>query len=314
MRSTTRVALAMMFHVACAKDLPGDADHMPEPDDTTGTTGVDDDDGDDDEADDDDGGSSTQPTTEGDDDDGDGDGDSFILEQDGGPDNNQCDIWAQDCPAGEKCMPYSSTGDGWDATKCVQIADNAGEPGDACMAEGGGAAGIDDCAKSSMCWQVDEEGMGVCIAFCDGNPNSPLCSNPDDTCSISNEGVLALCLPSCDPLIQNCNLDGGEACYWNGVTGSFICGPDASFEGGAYGEACDAMFINVCNPGLICSAATTVPDCPGSTGCCTPYCPISEGDEACPGAAGGQQCLPVYDEGQAPPGYDDVGVCAIPTD
>lgn len=308
MRSTTRIALAMLLDVACAKDLPVDSDDSPKPDDTTG---VDDDDEGDDEDDDedDDGETTTEGTSE---DDGDDDNGTFILEPDGGPSVKQCDIWAQDCPQDEKCMPWSSMGGDLDATRCVAIADDPGEPGDPCMVDGPGS-GMDDCAKEAMCWNVNEEGIGVCIAFCDGNQNAPVCSDPENTCSISNDGVLALCLPSCDPLIQNCNIDAGEACYLNGVTNTFICGPDASLDGGAYGEACDAMYINVCNAGLLCAAATTVPDCPGSTGCCTPFCPVSEGDEGCPGAAGGQQCLPVYAEGEAPPGYADVGVCAIPT-
>ena len=32
-----------------------------------------------------------------------------------------CDPYAQDCPEGEKCVPYASTGSDWNANKCVAI-------------------------------------------------------------------------------------------------------------------------------------------------------------------------------------------------
>src|SRR4029078_9155118 len=35
---------------------------------------------------------------------------SFIQNPDGGNVSNECDIWAQDCPEGEKCMPWDNAG------------------------------------------------------------------------------------------------------------------------------------------------------------------------------------------------------------
>src|SRR5687767_7832170 len=32
-----------------------------------------------------------------------------------------CDVWAQDCAAGEKCAPYDDAGLSWDALKCVPL-------------------------------------------------------------------------------------------------------------------------------------------------------------------------------------------------
>jgi hypothetical protein len=153
--------------------------------------------------------------------------------------------------------------------------------------------------------------MGTCISFCEGSAASPVCNDPTTACSISND-VLALCLPTCDPLLQDCDIDAGEACYLNGNTTEFFCAPDVSGEGGAYGEACDSMFINVCNAGHMCLDSNSVPNCPGASGCCSAFCDVTLPEEECPGAAGGQECIAIYDVGQAPPGLDDVGVCAIP--
>lgn len=216
----------------------------------------------------------------------------------------ECDPWAQDCPTGEKCAPWiSDGGNSWDALKCVPVDANPGEPGDACTAEGLGASGFDTCAGGSMCWNVDEAGAGVCVAFCEGSPDNASCSDVSTTCVIANDGVLNLCLPVCDPLLQDC--DGNQACY--PVGDSFACGPDVSGEMGLFGEPCAA--INVCDAGLWCADAGAVPGCAGSDGCCTSFCDLDEG-AACPGA--GQECVAWFDVGEAPPGAETLGACVIP--
>jgi len=220
----------------------------------------------------------------------------------------ECDVWAQDCPEGEKCAPWANDGgSSWNATRCVSVDSSPGVPGDPCVAEGGGLSGFDDCGEGSMCWDVDETGMGTCISFCSGNEAAPVCEDPDASCVIANDGVLILCLPSCDPLLSDCA--EGSACY--PTENSFVCVFDASGEAGAYADPCE--FTNVCDPGLWCAPAQAVPGC--ATGsCCTPFCDRSDPDAsaACPGAAGGQECVPWYEEGQVPPGFEDVGSCMIP--
>ena len=75
----------------------------------------------------------------------------FIIDPDGAGVNNECDIWAQDCMKGEKCMPWDNAGgNSWNATRCSPVDDNPGQPGDSCTVEGSGVSGIDDCALSSM--------------------------------------------------------------------------------------------------------------------------------------------------------------------
>ncbi len=252
------------------------------------------------------GGDTAEETNTGNDDSGPS---NFIMEPDGGGPNNECDIWAQDCPEGEKCMPWdNSGGSSWNATRCSPIEESPGQPGDTCTVEGSGVSGIDDCDIASMCWDVDgKNNMGVCVGFCEGSPEAPLCSNPDEACSITNDGVLILCLPLCDPLLQDCA--EGQACYPE--ENGFICSPDASGPDlGAIGDPCE--YINVCDPGGWCAAAEVVPGCLGSAGCCAAYCDITDpmANETC--LPDMTECTPWHDEGMAPPGEEDYGVCILP--
>ncbi|MBL4683879.1 MAG: ribulose phosphate epimerase [Nannocystaceae bacterium] len=220
----------------------------------------------------------------------------------------ECDLWTQDCPDGEKCMPWASDGGTWNATRCSEIGDAPAAVGDECLAEGGGASGLDDCEVGSMCWDVDNEtNLGTCVAMCTGDADNPLCEDPSTTCSIANGGALILCLPECFPLLQDCA--DGQACY--PINDVFACAPDVSGEMGAYGDPCE--FINVCDPGTACldPAAVGEPNCAAAGGCCGAYCDLSGGDD-CPGAALGQECTSPYAEGDVPPGYEDTGWCVIP--
>jgi hypothetical protein len=233
----------------------------------------------------------------------------FIVEPDGGGVSFECDLFAQDCPEGEKCMPWGNDGGTWNATRCSPISDNPGQPGDECTVEGSGTSGIDSCDIGVMCWDVDPEtNMGSCVQMCTGDEANPICEDPGTTCSIANDGAIVLCLPVCDPILQDC--PEGQACY--PVVEDWVCGPDASGEMGTYGDPCE--FINVCDPGLMCLDASATPNCMGGSGCCTEVCDITapEGDAQCTGAPDGQTCQPWYEEGAAPPGYEDVGACALP--
>ena len=50
----------------------------------------------------------------------------FLGFPDGGTEPTDCDIWAQNCPRGEKCMPWANDdGYGWSATRCTPIDDDA---------------------------------------------------------------------------------------------------------------------------------------------------------------------------------------------
>lgn len=57
-----------------------------------------------------------------------------------------CNLFTQNCPAGMKCMPYSSDGGSWwNSDKCVPVVEDPQQFEEPCHAEGGGVSGIDDC-------------------------------------------------------------------------------------------------------------------------------------------------------------------------
>ncbi len=228
-----------------------------------------------------------------------------------------CSVTMQDCPDGQKCMPYANDGgSSWNAAKCVDVVDNPGQPGDDCAYEGGALTGIDDCDVGTLCWFLDAEGVGKCLEMCSGEP--PSCSE-GQTCDISNEGVLALCLQSCDPTAPNC--DSEDICF-PGSEGGFICDFDASPEDGGFaGQPCE--FINVCKLGNYCEDATLVPNCIGGVGCCAPFCSLEDPDpqQTCIDAYGNAMhdlgggevdCVPWYEPGNEIPGLEHVGACISP--
>jgi hypothetical protein len=233
-------------------------------------------------------------------------GPGFIVDPDGLWDSIQCSLWDQDCPDGEKCMPWANRDDGfWNATHCTPIAMDPGGAGDPCSIEGSGTSGVDDCEIGTMCWFVDSVTyQGTCVAFCGGSENNPICDDPEADCHISGDGVVPLCVYGCDPVAQSC--PDGHGCYPTHET--FVCAHDASGDSGAYADACE--YLNVCDPGLACVVASAVVDCiPTSPGCCTPFCDLTAA-EVCPGA--GMECAPWFERDQAPPRYEHVGICLFP--
>lgn len=228
----------------------------------------------------------------------------FLCTPDGGGGEAVgCDVFAQDCHDGEKCVAYGTGGSSWNATKCVPVM-GEGVPGDVCSAPQGGLTGIDDCGAGAFCWDVLNN-LGVCVALCEGTANSPMC-DAESVCLISNEGVLNLCLPKCDPLVQDC--PGDDLCVPNGA--NFFCSQDASGDEGQANDPCQGG--NVCDKGLLCrDTATASSACdPNSTGCCQPYCEYPGG--SCPNPD--QECLQWYSPDDLPANDPalDIGVCGIP--
>ena len=214
-----------------------------------------------------------------------------------------CDVFAQDCPEGEKCAPWADNGgSSWNATKCVPVTGD-GLAGDPCVALGGGLSGLDDCARGALCWEVDEQGQGACIAMCGGTADAPVCRE-DMWCEFLNEGVLNLCFPDCDPLAQDC--PGDKVCAL--VEDAFICLFEAQSPAGVFE---DCPFVNDCKRGLLCSAPSWAAEChPEASGCCLPMCDLGDPGVVCPGV--GQSCMSIYAPEMPPPKYANVGVCRIP--
>ncbi len=220
----------------------------------------------------------------------------------------ECDLWTQDCAAGDKCTVWANDGgSAWNATRCVPIVDAPDGPGEPCTVEGSGVSGLDTCALGSLCWDVDPETLeGVCREFCQGDESNPICSDPDTICGGPRN--FPLCLPLCCPVEQDCS--EGLGCY--ALSDTFTCAPDASDGAGEYADPCE--YINVCKPGHVCLNTSVSPDCDETgLGCCMPFCTVGyEGSMACRQYNPALECQPWYDEDYAPPGYEFTGVCAIP--
>ncbi len=225
-----------------------------------------------------------------------------------GGDEYECNIYLQDCPSGEKCMPWANDGGGaWNATRCSPVASDPGEPGDPCTVEGNGVSGIDDCDVGVMCFDVDSKtNEGVCHGMCSGSEAMPVCEDPETACVTSNEGVLALCLTTCDPVLQDCA--EGEGCYAVPDDDAFLCAPVA--RPGQPGEECE--FINVCDSGLACIEGELL-GCM-SLGCCTSFCDLGDpmADAGCDAVVPGHACVPWHEEGTAPAGEEHIGLCRLP--
>lgn len=218
---------------------------------------------------------------------------------------SECDPFKQDCGNGDKCVPWARDGGSvWNALKCVK-ATGDGMVGDPCMVEGAKSSGFDDCALGHICWDVDDQLHGTCIAQCTGTHADPQCPE-GSTCVIANSEALTLCLPICDPLKQDCQ--DGDVCIPNFMGPGFVCALDASVREGQANDPCD--YINECDPGLLCADPTTTSSaCPiDSNGCCTPFCSFPGG--ACPNPD--QQCVSFFAPDPPPPGDEDIGVCKIP--
>ena len=116
----------------------------------------------------------------------------------------------------------------------------------------------------------------------------------------SNDGSVTLCIALCDPLIQDCG--AGLGCF---VTGSdFNC--VFTTDEVPMGEPCG--YINDCAPGNFCADAASLPSCDGSA-CCASFCNLE--DPLCLLAQ--TECVSFFDEGMALPGFEDVGVCIVPS-
>ncbi|WP_146158018.1 ribulose phosphate epimerase [Enhygromyxa salina] len=209
---------------------------------------------------------------------------------------SDCDTFQQDCPEGEKCVPYASNGGMWDDNHCVPVTGN-GQAGEPCVS-GGILEGTDDCGVDSFCWDVMEDNTGVCTDFCQGTSDAPSCPL-DTSCVIANGGSIALCLETCDPLMQAC--PDGYGCYWANAEYNCLL----TMQDNALGQPCDTM--GTCSPGLICVSGEAIPDCE-SVACCGAFCSLSEPECAQPGT----ECSEFFEEGMAPQQYQDVGVCVVP--
>ena len=213
---------------------------------------------------------------------------SFLECTDTPPPHENCDYQDALCPEGSKC---SFDDELWQ-TSCFDLDPMPADVGEPCEGSGVPFGGQDNCGDKAVCWD------DTCLALCDYDDYA--CPS-GYSCTTCQDCALGICTPVCDPLINDC--PGDDLCLPSGE--SFICVLDASGEMGAYGDPCE--YANACDPGLYCLSPEYVPGC-DAAGCCSPWCDV--GDPTCPDEL--QECIPWFDEGQAPRGYEDLGICGLP--
>jgi hypothetical protein len=223
----------------------------------------------------------------------------------------ECDLGAQDCPRGEKCMPWANDGgNAWNASRCSPVSRDAVPPGGTCTVEGSAVTGIDDCIEGSMCWGVDPKTLqGTCIDLCyyENFPRQG-CDEPT-VCLPLNEGYVPLCGTPCNPL-QPEPCPAGEACRNVAVDGGFYCLPLVGGQLLDSSEFCDEA---TCLPSQVCAGTDLLPAC-ATDRCCTELCDLGDpgADAQCAAIDPMLVCAPLYEPGTAPAGLELVGLCALP--
>jgi hypothetical protein len=230
----------------------------------------------------------TDASSSGIDDNGDGCGGfygSFCFDM-GEPVAEECSLDDQDCPVGQKCMPWANDGgDVWNATTCTPVDPFPAQLGDPCQVEGSPVSGYDNCDIGLQCFGVDTAtNTGYCAQIC--SIYEAQCDDAEATCMYPAQGLLGVCLSPCDPLAPQCAAHEGCYPYDEGVFG---CAPDGSGAVGTYGDPC--TWQTDCQAGSTCVLGMHVPACDGVEDmCCTDLCdPTAQ--NTCPDAMQGQACL-----------------------
>lgn len=239
----------------------------------------------------------------------------FLVYPDGGaclfegvPDGFQprcsrCDVALQDCPRGDKCVPWANDGgDTWNATRCSELHEDPAGLGDPCVAEDSPVSGFDSCDLGLLCFDVDPRTLqGTCTALC--NPYDETSCGPDEVCVDYDYFAPFVCLPRCDPFDPGtCAAD--ETCRQ--IDGDLLCVPDVVLPQGLDCGVDDQH----CAPDQACQPDAELGNCTEPE-CCSLFCDLSAPSPDLPCfAMPAELCRPFFDE--PPPGYEHVGVCGLP--
>lgn len=102
----------------------------------------------------------------------------------------ECDLFDQDCPAGEKCVPTSSQdGPPWTGTSCSPHPPAPEGPGDPCD-----TAGADECGPGLFCFREGSARReGACVDLCETG-GAPCKTGECITCA--GDVDFGMCLPA----------------------------------------------------------------------------------------------------------------------
>jgi hypothetical protein len=214
----------------------------------------------------------------------------------------ECSVADQDCPEGEKCVPWSNDGGPvWTANRCVPLPEDPVPVGQPCVAMGSPVSGIDDCERGALCFEVDPRTLqGTCVALCD--EDDPTTCGDDQACAAYDGFRPQVCLSRCDPTDPAaCPAD--EGCRPIGP--EVLCVPTITLPEGL---ACGPSDQH-CAVAETCLSAEGLARCDAAE-CCTAWCDLSAPDPDLPCATAGELCQPYFEI--APAGLEHVGVCALP--
>lgn len=154
----------------------------------------------------------------------------------------------------------------------------------------------------STTWDSSDDSRGFIVPpdMGDGTCGGVVCQN-NEQCVLVGEELT--CLATCDPLNQAfCGLD--YVCVPQ--EDLFVCAPDASGNTGKVGDGC--AYSNGCDPGNTCLTGQYVANCNGQY-CCSAFCDLDLADTC---LQYGMECVGWFEQGMAPPGMEDIGVCILP--
>lgn len=219
------------------------------------------------------------------------------------------------CAVGFKCMPYADGPSLAHGSICTALDPSPVSLGAPCEWRGAIFSGEDNCEEFAFCDDWGSEGTGTCKGLCEftvpGDWETATCQSQFSVRQPACEGCFCACQPSteCSPLLLETCADG-EVCVSSGPI-SFGCRADESGEGGAVGDTCEDF--DECDYGNACLNSRVVGVCPGSVGCCAPFCRTDEPNE-CPGAAEGEECVSWWEavDIPLPEAFAQLGVCMLP--
>ncbi|PCC70706.1 hypothetical protein SAMN02745121_05409 [Nannocystis exedens] len=222
---------------------------------------------------------------------------SFIMP----PVDVKCDVWAQDCPAGQKCAVAGPPPLDTDSIACTTLVPEPDQLGEPCQVLVEGHLGPDTCDLGLYCHDVDPRSQkGTCIPLCTGDLDDPTCPLGQ----VCMDLALPLCLAACDPLLPTC--PAGESCA--PLSSGFGCWPDSGSPKRGLFEVCESF--DQCADGLFCDDPAGAGECDlDELGCCLPLCDLNSPD-TCPGLE--LHCQPFYQDGPPPAGLEHLGVCSLP--
>ena len=220
-----------------------------------------------------------------------------------------CDFWAQDCPAGSKCIPVSTVpGSGaWNTDVCVPIDDAPVGLFEPCTFREDPFD--DNCEATARCVDIDAAtGVGVCKEMCVGPENMATCPRSGLTCRKLASGTLKICDGTCTPLLAGGCPTGQDcvAAFAGTEISGFVCLPPGTAQPGGGGDECACA--NCCQAGHFCVTPEDYGAGCSFDLCCTEYCDINDTSFTC--AQPDQTCVALFDP--TTPQIGNVGACLAP--